>query len=332
MSFFDDIGLQMRDSITQATAQVATPFSHPTLTLGSRTLSGSIAILDTLAGRIASLPDVLNSPIPNVPQHVASAKALANGWLVDCRNHVVGALRSLAEFGNGFAATSAPSLRQDFAAAETDPTAMERARVLLGALVVDLTQRSALWAGAVSSVENYLTQMTSSVAQLQTDASLAAQRLQSDTDQAARLQQQANSLQSQLDDARSRQRYYWLLGPLGYLIASEIDSLASNLSGVQSQLDSVQADLLQTATEEAILQSFVPAMTSYVAAVSAMAASVNGLTAATQALQTQLTQVRDVLQTTPGVAVFASAQLDAAILDWQIVGQSIGDLPQTAYG
>ncbi|HYG30539.1 MAG TPA: hypothetical protein VD887_10030 [Allosphingosinicella sp.] len=332
MALFDDIALQMRDSITSETAQMPTPFSHPALTFGSRTLSGSIAVLDALAQRIGGLPDVANSPIPGVSQHVANAKALANSWLVDCRNHVVGALQGLADFGNGFISSSAPLLRQDFLTAATDPSAMAMARVRLASLVSDLAQRSGIWAGAVASVEAYLSQMTASVSQLQTDASLAAQRLGADTVHAVLLQQQANDLQSQLDDARSRQRYYWLLGPLGYLIASEIDSLASNLSGVQSQLDSVQADLAQTSAEGTVLQSLVPAMTSYVAAVSAMAASVNGLTAATQALQSQLAQVSTALETSPNIAVFANAQLDASIQDWQIVGQSIGDLPQTAFG
>jgi hypothetical protein len=331
MALFDDIASRVRE-ITRATAQLPTPFSHPTLALGSQTLSGSIAVLDALAQRISGLPDVPGSSIPGVSEHVVNVKALANAWLVDCRNHVVGALQGLADFGGGFVSASAPLLRQEFLAAATRPSAMAMAQFLLTSLVTELAQRSGTWAGAVASVEAYLSQMTASVSQLQTDASLAAQRLQGDVERTALLGQQANDLHSQLDAAQSRQRYYWLLGPLGYLLASEIDSLASNLSGVQSQLDAVQADLAQTGVDASILQSLVPAMTSYVASVSAMAASVNGLTAATQALQSQLAVVSTALATTPDIAVFANAQLDAAIQDWQIVGQAIGDLPQTAFG
>jgi hypothetical protein len=302
---------------------------HPAVLLGAQGMGTTIQAMDNLATRIRNLPAIDALHAPELGSHIEKTKTLANNWLVDHRSSLVAALTALDDFGIQFMRNDAPQLATVLQTIAVDPTAGSHAASMVTSIRARLQVPANAAQAALHSIELYLTAVLAAAGPLQSDASALCQRLQTDQQTAATLEQQAQDLQGKLNDASSRARWYWLLGPLAAILAREIDSLASNLSGVESQLNTIHFDQATTAADTAALQVLLPGVSAYVDVVGLMGASINGLTAGTQALQAQLEELATAIGSTPAAGAFAQAQLDTAVEDWRDISKSIVGLRQS---
>ncbi|HEX9964669.1 MAG TPA: hypothetical protein VGB04_06755 [Allosphingosinicella sp.] len=322
-------GVEAVARAASAAGQPQPQLSHPALATGAQSLGQVVLYLDSLSMRIVAMPDLGESPIDGAAAHVARAKALANGWMVETRPGLIRSMGALKDFGSSIIERWAPTLRTEFAGGSS-PQAMAQARELLGSISHTLQAVAAQWQGTVAGVGDWMTQIEAVAGALQSDAAAASQRAFADQQTVTTLNQQAADLQNKISEAQNRENYYWLLGPLGGLLAREIDSLASNLNGLLSQIGDIKADIDARITEEHTLQALMPAITGYVQAAQLMGATANGMTATIQLLVARLIDVRVSVDSSPDVPVFAAAQLDSTVADWQEVADSVGQIPQTA--
>ncbi|MFJ4154873.1 HBL/NHE enterotoxin family protein [Pseudomonas sp. NPDC089752] len=302
-------------------------FSVPAIVHGTLAVSSLLTPLDQLSASISQMPELNYACVPGLAQHIIELKQLAAAWPTQYRPPLLAAMQQLQGFGDQFINRDAPALRQLFQAMNEGNA---QARVQAVAQVAALEQQLAGPVFSLNAVTQglgqYLAQLHSASADLNGDATQISQRLETDRNQSAVLAQQIAGLQSQLDAARNRAKWYWLMGPLAALLAREIDSLVSNISGVTDQLNRIRADQAANGQEAAYLQALLPALSNYLAAVDQMGAGVNATLAGTQALQSQLQQLQQAIDSSAVSGAFASAQLDAAIADWQEVQANIGRL------
>lgn len=306
-------------------------FRSAELNAGANVVSSVIAVLDTLSSRIAQLPPIGASSVQGIEQHISAVRSLANAWPISNRPQLIGSMQALKGFGDTLINQDAPALQAAFQRmASNIAGAQQEAVTLIDGLIQRLAGPAMGLEATTHNIGNYLTQLSNASATLGSDTTLVSQRIQSDQTQSALLAQQANNLQGQLNDARDRAKWYWLLGPLAALIAREIDSLASNLDGVTNQLNQIRADQANTIADANYLQNLLPALSSYLSGVNQMGAGVNASLAGTQTLQSQLTELKGAILSAPDAGAFAGAQLQAALADWSDISEKIGQLPQTA--
>jgi hypothetical protein len=302
-------------------------FRSAEINAGTTVVSSTLALLDTLSNRIAQLPDVGNNNIPALNQHINAVKSLANAWPTTNRPSLLAAMQQLKGFGDSFISSDAPALQRAFQSMADNQQGAQQAAVDLTSQIIQKLSGPSLAVNTVThDIGDYLGQLATASSDISGDASTVAQRIQNDQVRSAMLAAQASSLQGKLNDARSRAKWYWLMGPLAALLAQEIDSLASNLSGVIDQLNQIRADQASTLAEENYLQALLPALNAYLTGVNQMGAGINSILAGIQALQSQLGQLKGAIESSPGAGAFASAQLQAAMADWQDISTKLGQL------
>lgn len=308
-------------------ATEASIFSARAITNATLAVGGLLDPIDQLLAALNSINVPNNNSLPGLSQHVISVKALAQSWAAQYRPTLVTTIQQLASAGNYFTTVGAPHLLQLFQTINLGGPDKARALQDACALIASIEQRFAPPALAVDAFTHqvgvYLSHVQAAAAQLAGDASSASQKIQQDTQQVATCKQNIADLQSKLDAAQSRAKWYWLLGPLGAIIAQEIDSLASNISGVKQQLQQISVDSANAQQDMAYLNALLPALSSYVSALDHLGAGVNGLLAGIQQLQSQLKQVQEAVGSSAFSGDFAVSQLNTAVSDWREVASNL---------
>ncbi|PTS99757.1 HBL/NHE enterotoxin family protein [Pseudomonas sp. HMWF006] len=302
-------------------------FRSAEINAGTMVVLSVTSLLDTLSSKITQLPNVGSNSIPQLNQHISTLKLLANEWPTANKPSLLAAMQQLKEFGDSFISTDAPTLQKAFQSmSDNNPGAQQAAANLTNQIIQKLSGPSQTVNVVTHSIGEYLSQLANVSSDINGDSAIVAQRIQNDQARSAMLETQANDLQSKLDDARSRAKWYWLMGPLAALLAQEIDSLASNLGGVINQLNEIRSDQANTLAEENYLQALLPALNAYLTGVNQMGAGINSILAGIQALQSQLGQLTGAIESSPGAGTFANAQLQAALIDWRDISEKLSQL------
>lgn len=276
--------------------------------------------IDVLSQRIGQLPVRAAITRPVVGQYLSMVKTLAAAWGARSRPALVAAMDALVHVGDSVAQ---PGPQEALARRRSDG-----GRSAIRALDA-LRRRLAAPANAFGALDtdfgSYLAQMARASSELECDTGLVTQRVQADHVHAFLLSQQANALQSKLDDANLRQHAYWLLGPHAEHLRQEISLHTSALEGVRRQLDHLRADQAATRAEADYLQSLLPSLSTYLAAVDRMGTAIHATLGGTQALLLELGELERILTIGAG-AGDADQLLRGALPYWKALAASAARL------
>lgn len=291
--------------------------------------SGAIVALcphiDVMSQRIGQLPVRAALTRPVVGQYLAMLKTLASAWSARNRPALAAALGSLVHFGD--------SLCQSFgleALAGQRADGGRAALRVLDALLRRLNAPLAAFAALDTGFGSYLRQMARISAELDTDSALVTQRLQADVVHCFLLSQQGSTLQSKLDDAKTREQAWWLPGPHASALHQEICLHSSALAGVRRQLDQLRAEQAATQAEADYLQSLLPTLSTYLDCVDRMGEAITAALAGARALGAELEGLKQSLLHDPASGARAGLQLSAAMPHWQALAAQAARLAPVA--
>lgn len=268
--------------------------------------------LDVLSHGIGRLPESSAPSRPAVANYLAMVKQLAAGWSTETRPRLTAAIEALAHVGT--------SLGQSFtleALANRGVDGGRAAARVLDALLRRLAAPRAALAALGAQFEDQLAGMACATRDLQSDIVMVSERLQSDHVHAFLLSQQANALQSKIDDASMRQDAYWLQGPHSEQIRQEIALHSRALEGVRRQLDHLHAEQGTTRADAHYLQNLMPSLTAYLGALDRIGAAIRAARTGTETVLAQLKELKRTLAGPAPAGWDADLQLRAALPRWR---------------
>lgn len=301
-------------------------FRNGELSDGAEAVAGVIGVLDALSSGIAQLPQPEGARAAQVGQHIGAVRALAQAWPRRGRPSLLGSMTSLKQFGDEFVANDAPRLQAAFQRGAGDDASRQAAALMLAGVIARLSGLVEAFASVRADLGAYLGEVAGVSAALETDTVLVTRRLQDEHARARVLAGRASRLQNKLDGAHERQRWHWLLGPLGALLTREIDQLGSRMAAVAGQLAALRAEQAATLGDASYLQQLLPALSRYLTGVDRVGAGIEAARSGAQTLQIQLAELRGAIMAGPGASAGAEAQLQAALDDWRAISRQIGRL------
>lgn len=293
---------------------------------GTEAVAGVIGVLDSLSTGIAQLPQPLATSAPLVGRHIGAVQQLAHAWPHRGRPSLLGSMAALKQFGDDFVTHDAPRLLAAFQELG-DGAAGQPAAGLIGDLIARLAELVDAFEVVRRGLDAYLSEVAGASAELEQDTALVTRRLQDEQARAQALAHRASELQGKLDGAHERQRWHWLLGPLGAIITNEIDVLSKRMAEAANQLHGIRTQQAATISDATYLQNLLPALSSYLTGVDRIGTGIGAALSGIQTLQVQLAELRSAIVARPGAAAGAGAQLQAALADWRDISRKIGHLP-----
>ena len=286
---------------------------------------GLSSVADAVRG-VAQLPDLAApAAAPQLAEHLDSARQFAQDWLDHRQQPLASGLAAVVSAQQAWAGSTRPALDR-LIAAEQPPEQLRA--LLLQAADGARNARDQLADPAASAAADSST-VDGIAAGIIGDAQLIGNQIAADGQSIAQLQDRIASAQSQIQEYRDRQKWYWLLGPLAFL-AQAIDRLAANVDGYESQLDAYRAADQQLEADRASLSTALSGVDNWVGAIHLTAAGMAGLDQSVDAVAADIDSVvGDLVDTDPGTfGVWMRSQVLAIDKGYQ----TVGDLSRTLSG
>jgi hypothetical protein len=313
-----------------AELRTVSAFRNGAISDGAEAVAGVIGVLDSLSVGIAQLPQPDANTTLQVGEHIGAVRRLAHAWPRRGRPSLLGSMANLKQFGDDFVAHDAPRLQAAFQRmAAGDSAGQQGAAILIAGIIERLAGLVAAFESVRRDLGAYLQEVAGASADLETDTARVTRHLQVGQARAQALAGRVSQLQDKLDGAHERQRWHWLLGPLGALLTNEIDVLGGKMAAVASQLTVIRAEQAASISDAAYLQQLLPALSSYLTGVDRVGAGIGAALSGTRTLQIQLAELRGAIVARPATGAGAAAQLQAALADWRDITRRLGHLPST---
>jgi Bacillus haemolytic enterotoxin (HBL) len=264
----------------------------------------ALGTIDQAVAQITAVQVPSSPAVPTLPADLESLRTVALTWPSAVRGQVTSHVTACAGQAAAYADTTGPQL-QASAAEQNTPQFVALLQATQSAVVSLQGQATTVTA----AVNTFRSGLLDAAGRLTADAQTAASALQGEQAEIVSLQQEMNALNAKIDEDREYEQLGWLLGPLGAIIAREIQA-------DQQQIATLSADVDALNGIAGALNALVPANGMVIA----------GLTALTNGLAVVGGDLANVLQAVGSAGsvdpTWAQAELQRLAEDWADVGSA----------
>lgn len=274
---------------------------------------------------IINLPNVSSGSVPQLSTHIADAKACARKWL-DTRSKPLATTLSAANtMCNQWEGAYKHQLDLLMESAYGNKA---RIKAILQEAQGETVQVEKNMSDISSQLISDDNEIIGIAGELVGDAQNISSQITADKTTMKDLQQRIAEAQAKIREYKDRQKWYWFGGPLFYLLAHEIDGLASNVSGYEDQIRAYQKSESQLEADSKSLSLAMSGVNNWVGAMKIASSSLSAVSEGADSLVGDLGNViRKIDETNPATfGIWLKSQLISISKDYDQIGCLAGDL------